>query len=99
MKIVKERQKPKGTPIKVAVNTFPGRNSLTIKPESSILKEEVDESKEVRVQPESENTKEEVNKEVPVKEGSSEYKDGGGSCIKRRRPRKTDKKNRTIQKP
>jgi hypothetical protein len=46
MRVLKERRVPKGKRVHVPVNDLPGRNSLTIKPESCILKEEDNEPKD-----------------------------------------------------
>lgn len=93
MRIIKERKSPKGTPVKVAVNDLPGRNSLTIKPESSILKKEDNEHKTDGTQAVHPEVKEPVVEENGSEE-VSESKDGTGSSRKYRRSKKDRTKNK-----
>lgn len=46
MQIIKERKIPRGRRVHVPVNDIPGRNSLTIKPESCILERDKSEPKD-----------------------------------------------------
>lgn len=94
MKVIKERIKPKGKPIPVVVNNLPPKNSLTIKPESCILKEDNNEPKNDRTQETSKVKEERSVQEVRRVPTQPKSKDGIRLNTKPRR----NKRSRTKSK-